>query len=249
MKSLRVLILGLIVLAFGLTVSPDAKSAELSITTNNLTDIIDGGRMYDNWFATMGVDKPAETHPLWPASNTKKKGNVTWRCKSCHGWDFLGKDGAYASGSYKTGITGIMAASGRDVAAVAKLLRGSKHGYTAAMIPDVELNKIALFVSKGLYDLDMDIDRASGKAKGNAAVGEKIYNSSCNRCHGDDGKEMNFKTADSPEYLGTLANHNPWEAINKIRHGQPDSQMPALGFMPHQLLIDLLAYTQTLPEK
>jgi thiosulfate dehydrogenase len=45
----------------------------------------------------------------WPASNTKKKGNTTWRCKSCHGWDNLGKDGAYASGSYKTGIMGVRA--------------------------------------------------------------------------------------------------------------------------------------------
>ena len=44
-----------------------------------------GGKLYDKWFKVIGVDKPKTTHKAWPASNTKKKGNVTWRCKSCHG--------------------------------------------------------------------------------------------------------------------------------------------------------------------
>ena len=161
----------------------------------------------------------------------------------------MGKDGAYASGSYKTGIKGIRASAGKAPAEVAKMLRGPKHGYTAAMIPDAALNKVALFVAKGQYSLDVYIDRASKKAKGNVAIGKVFYDTSCNRCHGDDGREMNFKTPDKPEYLGTLSNGNPWETINKIRHGQPDSQMPALGALGLQTMADILAYLQTLPLK
>ena len=94
-----------------------------------------GGRLYDNWYAALGADEPEATHPAWPDSNTKKKGAVTTRCKSCHGWDYRGAEGKYGSGSYKTGILGVMAYSGRDVAKIIALLRGDAHGYTTEMIP------------------------------------------------------------------------------------------------------------------
>ena len=249
MRIGHLLLSGLVIIGFGILSTQTAKAADLAILSPNVTAIMDGGKLYDNWFAVLEVDKPTQTHALWPASNTKKKGNVTWRCKSCHGWDFMGKDGAYASGSYKSGIKGIRAYEGKDPAAVEKILRGSAHGFTPAMIPDAALSKIALFVTDGQFELDVFIDRATKKAKSNAAKGKVIYDTSCYLCHGKDGKEMNFKTADAPEYLGTLANGNPWETINKIRHGQPDSQMPALGYMGNKTMADILAYTQTLPIK
>ncbi|MCK5166187.1 MAG: cytochrome c, partial [Rhodospirillaceae bacterium] len=93
------------------------------------------------------------------------------------------------------------------------------------------------------------IDRTTKKSKGDAGKGKVIYDTSCYLCHGRDGKAMNFKTADKPEYLGTLSNGNPWETINKIRHGQPNSQMSALGYMGNRAMADILAYTQTLPQK
>ena len=32
------------------------------------SSIARGGQLYDKWFAVIGVDKPKETHPAWPAS-------------------------------------------------------------------------------------------------------------------------------------------------------------------------------------
>ena len=249
MRIGHTLISGLAVIGFGIISITPAKSADLAILSPNVTAIMEGGKLYDNWFSTLGVDKPKETHALWPASNTKKSGDVTWRCKSCHGWDFMGKDGAYASGSYKSGITGIRSFEGKDPAMVEKILRGPEHGYTPAMIPDDALSKIALFVTNGQFDLDAFIDRTSKKSNGDAGKGKVIYDTSCYLCHGKDGKDMNFKTADAPEYLGTLSNGNPWETINKIRHGQPDSQMPGIGYMGNKMMADILAYTQTLPNE
>ena len=49
------------------------------------SSIARGGQLYDKWFAVIDAEKPKDTHPAWPASNTKKKGNATHRCKSCHG--------------------------------------------------------------------------------------------------------------------------------------------------------------------
>ena len=52
-----------------------------------------GGQLYDKWWAVLGHDKPKQTHPAYPAEG-KQKGDSTWRCKECHGWDYRGADGA-----------------------------------------------------------------------------------------------------------------------------------------------------------
>ena len=42
---------------------------------------------------------------------------------------------------------------------------------------------------------------------------------------------------------------NPWEALHKIRNGQPGQPMPVLRVLPLQDMVDILAYVQTLPAK
>ena len=132
-------------------------------------DHVPRGRLYDNWYAALGTDEPEATHPAWPDSNTKTQGAVTTRCKSCHGWDYRGADGKYGSGSYKTGITGVMAYSGRDVAEIISLLRGDAHGYTSEMIPDDQMAYLAAFVSRGTEDMNSIIDFASGTVSADPA--------------------------------------------------------------------------------
>ena len=41
--------------------------------------LVRGGKLYDKWFAVIKAPTPKGTHKAWPASNTKKKGNATWR--------------------------------------------------------------------------------------------------------------------------------------------------------------------------
>ncbi|MBT5415269.1 MAG: hypothetical protein HOK81_11770, partial [Rhodospirillaceae bacterium] len=62
-----------------------------------------------------------------------------------------------------------------------------------------------------------------------------------------DGKSLNFKTEEKPEYLGTIAAGNPWEAMHKARNGQPAIPMPLMRALPMQDTIDILTYAQTLP--
>ena len=136
--------------------------------------IAHGGKLYDKWFKVIKAPTPEDTHMSWPASNTKKKGNATHRCKSCHGWDYMGKDGAYSSGSYKTGITGLRKYDGGDAAKVVAVLNDSVHGYSGKM-DAATMDAIAMFVTKGQVDMDATIDRASKKAKGDAAKGKNYY--------------------------------------------------------------------------
>ena len=82
-----------------------------------------------------------------------------------------------------------------------------------------------------------------------------IFNDSCKECHGRDGRERNFKDKKNPEYVGTVANKNPWEAMHKLRNGHPGAfvmgdAMPNMNEeISFQEQLDLLAYLQTLPVK
>ncbi len=93
------------------------------------------------------------------------------------------------------------------------------------------------------------IDRDTNKAAGDLVNGEKIYASTCAKCHGADGKKINFKTKEKPQYLGTLANKNPWETMHKLRFGQPGTSMLSLMFLDVKDQVDVLSYCQSLPVK
>ena len=207
-----------------------------------------GGRLYDNWYDTLGVDGPARTHPSWPSSNTLHKGADTWRCKSCHGFDFRGADGISYFGSYRTGIKGIRGALDRDPKEIAALLRDGTHQYTPDMIGDDKLAALALFVSKGQYDT-LDYINPDKSVNGIPERGREIFQTTCAACHGFDGRAMNWGTTEEPGYVGTEANKNPWEVLGKIRHGHPGAEMISLAAFAVEEAADVLKYAQTLPQK
>ena len=60
-------------------------------------DMVRGGRLYDEWWVEMQsnddtVQEPAGGNPQWPTSLNPAATGTTWRCKSCHGWDYKGID-------------------------------------------------------------------------------------------------------------------------------------------------------------
>lgn len=212
----------------------------------NIWSISRGGQLYDKWWAVIEADEPQITHSAYPADG-KKKGSTTWRCKECHGWDYKGVDGAYSKGSHRTGITGIRAMAGVDPDRIHEILMDETHGFTDEMISHSAMRKIAFFVSLGQIDMDRYIDRATKKAHGNPGRGAQFFQTICANCHGFDGKEMNFGDENEPEYVGTVAQHNPWEALHKIRFGQPGVGMVSLSVLDVQEQVDILSYIQTLP--
>lgn len=84
-------------------------------------------------------------------------------------------------------------------------------------------------------------------ARGDARRGARFYQTVCAVCHGFDGKAINFKDENKPEFIGTVASENPWETLHKFRNGQPGIGMPSLGALSLQDQVDILAYAQTLP--
>lgn len=234
--------------------------------------LAEGGKLYDKWWQVYGLKPPKNTHPAYPAGS-KKTGAATWRCKECHGWDYRGKDGAYAKGSHSTGIKGISAYRGKSPKKIMSILKDKNHQYGSVMLDQI-LGYIALFVSQGQVSMNDYIDAATKKSKGEAIAGRAVFLDKCSRCHGEEGNDFNFGDEVEPEYVGTVAAHNPWEALHKILNGHPGSHMNhniihskyEISRRHHQGLIkpwepmpafrkalsekgirDLLAYSQTLP--
>ena len=204
-----------------------------------------GGKLYDKWYKVIGEDAPKASHPLYPSDKKyAKKPKSNWRCKECHGWDYQGVDGAYASGKHSTGIKGVAGMAGADPAKVVAVLQGADHGY-GDELSDADRADLANFITAGLTDMDQYIDPATKMPKGgDAARGEAYFNTVCAGCHGIDGtlpKDMGKSLA---AQMG-----NPWEVMHKIVNGQPGEKMPALRAFGMQPVVDIMAHIATLPSK
>jgi thiosulfate dehydrogenase len=213
-----------------------ASSAEID------SELARGGRLYDKWFGENKTAKPTADHPVYPHKGGKYGKDASWRCKECHGWDYQGKDGAYAKGGHATGIKGIAGAFGRDPKDIAAMFRDKIHGYSEAQLSAKDADALALFVSKGQIDMSKYIDTSTGKSKGQAAKGEAYFNTLCAGCHGTDGK----KVPNAPS-LGSVAD-NPYEMLHKVMNGQPGEAMPALRALDPQIAADIVAYLPSLPK-
>lgn len=224
-----------------------------------------GGGLYDKFWAIAGVEAPKTDHPLWASrpdkGSNKRKGPDTWRCKECHGWDYKGIEGAYRSGSHKTGFAGIFGTklSAREVFSLLKEPSGpgekaSGHHY-GSVLGDGDLWDLTKFVLEGQIVTETMID-GSGKFTGDAPKGAKWYRSgvgtlaACEKCHGEDGLKV---PKGAPEtysaWVGKMAKANPWEVQHKVRFGQPKTPMVAwfgTEFSARDMA-DLGAFAQTLP--
>jgi thiosulfate dehydrogenase len=185
-----------------------------------------GGLLYDNWPKVTGK-KPGGTHPLYPEGG-KKQGPASWRCKECHGWDYLGDKGRYRSGSHYTGIEGILGEAGESRAEILEALRDTddKHDFSP-WLSDAQLEALALFIRKGLVDTRKAIT-AEGQVHGDKVRGGRLYGRHCGDCHGTEGGKLDLKAKkEGVQGVGYYARKNPQEVLHKIRWGHPGSDMPS----------------------
>ncbi len=211
-----------------------------------------GGQLYDKWWVVLSMAPPAGDQPLWATQTTNTRaGGDTWRCKECHGWDYKGKDGAYGSGSHLTGFPGLMQMAGKSPDEILDILKGSTkpdHDFSSVMDKQALID-LSLFLSQGLFDDAEIVNTDKSPVKGDASAGAAIF-SLCATCHGFEGTAIRFDDENEPEYLGTIAEDNPWEFLHKARFGQPGVAIMPVGFSmgrADQEYADLLAYVQTLP--
>lgn len=210
------------------------------------TDIARGAQLYDKFWNVAGVTAttPTEYHPLYPADGARAASD-SWRCKECHGWDYIGAEGRYSTGSHYTGIAGLLPAYQTRWQTFETLV---DHGYTDAGLVDADLWDLVAFYNGGMMDLSFVLN-PDGTFRGTAAAGQTLYEGSaaCAGCHGADG--LTAVTTGFTNFPGFLSNDNPQEFLHKVRFGHPGSTMPAAwdAGITTQELADLATYCQTLP--
>ncbi|NOZ04064.1 MAG: cytochrome c [FCB group bacterium] len=238
-----------------LNVGCEDKKA-VSFVDDNWSDanLVRGGLLYDKWWKINSVAEPTSNFdPIWSSQTTNSRsGSATWRCKECHGWDYIGKNGRYSSGSHYTGFEGVWEARLKDKADVFDAIKddGGNHDLSAEL-SDNDVLDLTKFILDGLVDITLYVD-ANGVALGDTTNGKSLYESACASCHGSDGNSLDFKSDDGIQGVGWAANDNPQEILHKIRWGHPgsDPEMPSMveKGKSDQDCADILAYSQKLPQ-
>jgi len=217
-------------------------------------DLVVGAQLYDKWYAVLGVEAPLGEMPIWSRQSTNSRsGPDTWRCSECHGWDYKGNTGAYASGSHYTGFPSlIITTQNMTEADIVGHLKGDKdpaHNFSK-YLDDNSMQQLAVFLKNGLIDDSQYIDSTSLKViGGDLEHGKELFQSTCAECHGEDGKKIIFRTEGIDEYLGSVANRDPYRFLHRTRFGVAGTEMPIgydLGWSQTDGR-DVLMYAQTLP--
>jgi thiosulfate dehydrogenase len=217
-------------------------------------DILRGARLYDNWFAALDVAPPPGDMPIWSRQSTNtRSGPDTWRCSECHGWDYGGAGGAYASGSHTTGFPDVLRLSTdlqmRDIVAHLQGANDPGHDFSA-YLDESSMLQLAAFLKYGAIDDALYIDPLSLQViAADLERGRALYLSTCRRCHGEDGRSILFRSEGIDEYLGSLANRDPWRFLHRTRFGVAGTDMP-IGYDLNWTAEDgrdVLAFAQSLP--
>lgn len=229
----------------------EAATQLIASTPSERGRIARGGRLYDNWATTLNRQLPESTHPLYPKTG-KVTGSNSWRCTSCHGWDYRGVAGINRAGSAEyTGIIGIRRVRRVDTEKIINIIRDEKHQFGRNLLPDDAVADLALFIKNGQDSLDSLIQIQTLEAQGDPVDGAFFFHAICVRCHGADGRRINFSdNKKNPVYLGAIARRNPWKALHKIRNGQPGTiTISFRTLLDATDQINILAFVQSLPNK
>jgi thiosulfate dehydrogenase len=217
-----------------------------------LADAVRGGQLYDTWWTVTGAAAPSGNHPLYPPGGPRT-GSITFRCKECHGWDYKGRDGRYGSGSHATGVRGVFGTEKTaqeifDLLQASPTQRPNGHDMSHFGLTERDLWDVVKWTKEGVVDTDQQI-AANGAFLGDAPAGLTLFDTVCSSCHGFDGRSLNFGSEASPEYVGTVAQENPWEFLHLVRFGHPGTPMPAMDLLRWDvgLATDIGAYSATLP--
>jgi thiosulfate dehydrogenase len=216
-------------------------------------DAVIGGQLYDAWYNELGVEPPVGDHPLWQTrEGNLRTGPVTWRCTTCHGWDYKGSAGQYGRSSTEyTGFPGVTDMVGASNEVIIAWLNGAynpDHDFSEWM-PPASQNDLVHFLRTRLIDTDLLVDADTNQSLGNAAAGEPLYQEGCASCHGTDGMIINLKSPLTPYFLGDAAVRDPYLFIHVTRFGKPGSAVEGMDGQGWTLqdTADVLAFAQTFP--
>ena len=220
-------------LFLGITGAHPSEAAE-----NEAAEIARGGRLYDNWTVELGS---VTLHQI--EVSREKPQPRPQRCVACHGWDYRGRDGSSARLSPQPKAKSLLGKGEITPKRLGAVLGDPIHAYSDYLDAQ-DHSDLALFLSKGLVDMDTMIDKNSLAASGQAENGKVFFQTICANCHGNDGQQIV-----EAQPLGDTARKNPWQALHALLNGHPSGTMPALRVLDRAKMLDTLTFVQTLPPR
>ncbi|SCA57455.1 exported hypothetical protein [Candidatus Terasakiella magnetica] len=210
----------------------EAATPVLAQDANIDASVSRGGRLYNDWMIELDERAPKKANPKYSGETKSEKQIVdSWRCVTCHGWDYKGV----------SPIKGIMGKSGDNPASIVSVLKDETHNFQYYLQKE-DLLDLARFISIGLVDTDKMIDQKTGKARANGHAQRPFFETVCAMCHGAEGQSLPGVS------LGRFAIQQPYLTLHSIFNGHPGAVMPSLRAFDDIMLVELLAYMQTLPE-
>ncbi len=203
-----------------------------------------GGKLYDNWWAATATPGPAKRNPAFPPGIDISSGD-SWRCVTCHGWDYNGVELKRPAGGKSARFPGLRHLEMLAPADIAERLGKAHRIYTDELLGQFLVDLLAVFISQGLYDTGLTA--AAGTAKPEQLrTGQDIFENVCMNCHNPDGTESLSGEPGLRQSLGWLARNRPNRTAHKIMNGVPGKTMLSLRFLEDSALASLLAYLRTL---
>jgi mono/diheme cytochrome c family protein len=197
-----------------------------------------GGKLYDDLWRVLDQAPPVEANPAFPAGGLYSTRD-SWRCVTCHGWDY---SGAEVGGRRFPSLAGL---NGLDPVVIAERISDPKHPFPAKDVSELTITLLAVFLSQGQYVASDFLD-AKGEALGDPEGGQAIFEGACINCHQIDGRRyLNGERGDRSS-LGWVIRTRPTQALHKIMNGVPGAEMLSLRFLADSQISDLFAYLQTL---
>jgi len=202
-----------------------------------------GGKLYDNHWLQSERKPPSERYPDYP-KEIDVASSETWRCVSCHGWDYSGADGHLGQRASSPLFVSLRNSVGKPAQEITAALKSGRHRKITEVLEPKQVEALSVFISVGQHDIREAL--SDGKATGSAKRGKDIFEGACVSCHQKDGKAyIEGEPGDKPA-LGWVAINRPAQALHKIRNGVPTADMLSLRFLPQSRVTDLLTYLQTL---
>lgn len=217
-------------------------------------DVLRGGLLYHSWDQVLDVSLPEQNQPLWQEFSPDGEYDPrSWRCVTCHGWDYLGSDGSMERAIVKrAGNPGLFSMVAEPPEVIFTWLDGTENtGHDFSMfLSEEDMQDLSAFLSSGLIAPELIANPETRRVQGTPATGETIFGEYCLSCHNTDGSKINLGETSNPLYLADVSWANPWRVAHVIRFGHLRVNMPPaeavnLSFSQQ---IDLLAYLQTLPQ-
>ncbi|MDP1530693.1 cytochrome c [Rhodoferax sp.] len=192
--------------------------------------VVRGGRLYDNWSLEAKGRAPNHPNPAFKSKQAPIAPADSWRCVTCHGWDYQGAEG----------IKGISSREKTDPLVIAALLKDANHGY-GELLSELDRLDLGNFVASGQTDM-RKLQALALRSKPGQATSDKVYATVCANCHGLDGALLRQVPP-----LGDSARQRPQEVLHVALNGHPGGNMPALRTLGEETVAKMLAYLQTLP--